>query len=45
MINSLPSGTLIKTILYTSEIDEEKIKEEMNKKIADSIKCEFPDMD
>jgi hypothetical protein len=26
MIKSLPAGTLIKTILYTSEIDEEKNK-------------------
>ena len=42
MINSLSSGTLIKTILYTSEIDEEKIKEQMNQKIADSIKYRFP---
>lgn len=45
MIKSLPSGTLIKTILYTLEIDEEKVKEKMNPKIADAIKCRFPDAD
>ena len=42
MIKSIPSGTLIKTILCTSEIDEENVKEQMNKKIADSIKCRYP---
>ncbi len=45
MINSLPAGTLIKTILNISEIDEEQIKEKMNQKIADSIKCRFPEID
>ena len=32
-------------VMEISEIDEEKIKEQMNKKIADSIKCKFPDID
>lgn len=33
------------TIIEISEIDEEKIKEKMNQKIADSIKCRFPGID
>lgn len=32
-------------VMEISEIDEEKVKEQMNQKIADSIKCRFPDVD
>lgn len=40
--NGIPAGTLVKTWLVgRDEADENK----MNKKIADSIKCEFPDSD